>query len=53
MFNRNEAAAILKAVGEVERLREQIDQLRADMERLSQRVERPVLGAKKDAKKNG
>lgn len=53
MFSRNETASILEAVREVARLREQVEALRADIERLKPIIDRPVLTIKKDARKNG
>ena len=53
MFNRNETTAILEAVREVARLREQVEALRADLERLKPLIDRPVLSVKKDVRKNG
>ena len=53
MFNRNETTAILEAVKEVARLREQVEALRAELERIKPLIDRPTLSVKKDTRKNG
>lgn len=48
MFSRQDLAAIQEAVGEIARLRSEMDALRAELERLKPLIERPTT--KKDKK---
>lgn len=60
MFNRNDGALgdaaminATRAIKEVARLREQVEALSAEIERLKPLIDRPTLTVKKDARKDG
>lgn len=50
MFNRNEQLAIRDAVEAIGLLKVEVEKMRAEIEVLRERVERPILTTKKDKK---